>query len=115
MFDFQEPSVYQKAKELCKEVCREIKIKNFDRTTNGQLRRASLSIMINIAEGYSRFGNKDRRHFMIISRGSAFECAAILEFLHESQEIETNSYQNLYAQLEEISKMLFALIRKLKK
>ncbi|MFZ9955967.1 MAG: four helix bundle protein [Flavobacteriales bacterium] len=31
----------------------------FDRTTNDQLRRASFCILINIAEGASRFSNKD--------------------------------------------------------
>jgi len=87
--------------------------KRFDSTTNDQLRRASFSVMLNIAEGSSRFSNKDRRRFMIISRGSIFECVAILEYLKEVEEIEQSSYDEFYRTSEEISKMLYGLIRKL--
>jgi len=51
------------------------------------IRRASFSIMLNIAEGTSRFSNKDRRNFFVIARGNAFECVAILEYLLETREI----------------------------
>ncbi len=37
--------------------------------------------MQNITEGSSRFSNKDRKNFLIIARGSAFECAGILRSL----------------------------------
>ena len=59
MFDFQKLDVYQKAKAFCILMHKLISSENFDRTTNDQLRRASISIMLNIAEGSSRFSNKD--------------------------------------------------------
>ena len=113
MFDFQKLDVYQKAKEINKDITKTLASKTFDRVTNDQLRRASFSIMLNIAEGSSRFSKKDRRNFLVVSRGSAFECAAILEYLYESNELSQAIFNKYFAFLEEISKMLFSLIRKL--
>ena len=111
MFDFCKLDVYQKAKAFCILIHKLISIGNFDRTTNDQLRRASFSIMLNIAEGSSRFSNKDRKNFMVVARGSTFECAAIIEYLNEVAEISKESYSIYLENLEEISKMLFGLIR----
>jgi four helix bundle protein len=113
MFDFQKLDVYQKAKAFCVLITKAISSGNFDRTTNDQLRRASFSIMLNIAEGSSRFSKKDRRNFLVIARGSAFECLAILEYLFEVNEVTRTDFIKYQDQLEEISKILFALIRKL--
>jgi four helix bundle protein len=115
MFDFQKLDVYQKAKNFCKEIFSIIDEKSFDRVTNDQLRRASFSIMLNIAEGTSRFSNKDRKNFFVIARGSAFECVAILEYLHDTKEISLEVFTEGERKLEEISKMLFGLIRNLDK
>jgi len=88
MFDFCKLDVYQKAKSFCVSMHKLISVGSFDRTTNDQLRRASFSIMLNIAEGSSRFSNKDRKNFMVIARGSAFESAAILEYLYDISVIQ---------------------------
>ena len=44
-----------------------------------QLKRASTSIVLNIAEGAGRSAGPDRRRFYLIARGSANECAASVE------------------------------------
>ena len=113
MFDFCKLDVYQKAKGFCILTHKLISSDNYDRTTNDQLRRSSFSIMLNIAEGSSRFSIKDRKNFLVVARGSAFECAAIIEYLHEVSEINKDAYDNYLNCLEEISKMLFGLIKNL--
>jgi len=115
MFDFCKLDVYQKAKAFCILMHKLIAARNIDRTTNDQLRRASFSIMLNIAEGSSRFSNKDRKNFMVIARGSAFESAAILEYLAEIKAIEQPEFITYNNNLEEISKILFSLIQHLDK
>jgi len=110
MFYFQKLDVYQKSKNFCKEIYSILDEKNFYRVTNDQLRRASFSIMLNIAEGTSRFSNKDRKNFFVIARGSTFECVAILEYLFETEEITQEIIQKGEKKLEGISKMLFGLI-----
>jgi four helix bundle protein len=46
-----------------------------------QLRRATLSIPLNIAEGAGKPGDGDRSRFHAIARGSAMECGAVLDML----------------------------------
>ena len=113
MFDFQKLLVYDKSKTFNQQVNLILKNHKFDKVTRDQLRRASFSIMLNIAEGSSRFSNRDRRNFLVISRGSAFECVAIFEYLYENKEIEEKTYLEIFSLLEEISKMLNTLIKKL--
>jgi four helix bundle protein len=115
MWDFQKLEVYQKSKNFCKEISATLREKSFDRVTKDQLRRASFSIMLNIAEGTSRFSNKDRKNFMVVARGSVFECAAILEYLYETTDIEKEEFENYLNSLEQISKMLYSLIKHLDK
>jgi four helix bundle protein len=115
MFDFVKLDVYQKAKSFCVTVHKNISSKHLNKTADDQLRRASLSIMLNIAEGSSRFSNKDRKNFMVIARGSAFESAVILEYLFEISVIKEEEYENHINNLEEISRMLFGLIQHLDK
>lgn len=111
MFDFENLNVYTKAKDFNKDVSLFLKNGKIDKTTYGQLRRASFSIMLNIAEGSGRFTNPDKRNFYVIARGSAFECVAIFDFLKDQGAVSPPEFQEFYSRLEEISKMLYSLIR----
>lgn len=48
------------------------------RVLRDQLERASVSIVLNTAEGCGRRARLDRAHFFAMARGSAMECAAIV-------------------------------------
>jgi four helix bundle protein len=79
MFGFQNLDVYRCSSEFLA-----VATRLADRAPRGyssladQLRRAALSIPLNIAEGSGKFGN-DARRFYAIARGSALECAAIVD------------------------------------
>ena len=113
MSDFEKLEVYQKSKLFNKIVFSLLKDNFIDKVTKDQLRRASFSIMLNIAEGTSRFSNADRRHFFVIARGSAFECVAIFDFLKDEALLSEEMNVDLYSKAEELSKMLFSMIKKL--
>ncbi len=114
MFDFEKLIVYQKAKEYNKKVAGFLYESKIDRVTHDQLRRASFSILLNIAEGTGRFTKPDRRNFYVISRGSVFECVAIFDYMHDMGVIDSKLFDVFYNLLEELSIMLFTLIKSLK-
>ena len=113
MFDFEKLDVYKKAKVFNSGLREFIKGTRLDSTTRDQLRRAAFSVVLNLAEGSGRFTHPDRRNFYIISRSSIFECVAILDVLKDESVIEENKFRGFYGQAEELSKMLFAMIRNL--
>lgn len=69
-----------------------------------QLRRAGISIVLNIAEGSGRT-KKEFVHFLNISRTSAYECSAIAQICLRREYIATE-YNKMYNDLEIIIKML---------
>lgn len=113
MFDFEKLTVYQKTKRYNLLVHNFLANTKLDRSTKDQLRRASFSIMLNIAEGTGRFTNPDRRNFYVISRGSIFECVAIFDYLKDVGLIEEELFNEFYQDLDELSRMLFSMIKKL--
>ena len=110
MFDFQKLIVYQRSIEFYTKISKEIFKKNLiDKIPKDQLKRASMSITLNIAEGTSRFSKADRRHFYTIARGCLYECIAVLDLLKEDALIDEALRLNLSSTGEEISKMLYAM------
>lgn len=79
-----------------------------------QIRRSSVSIPSNIAEGSGRESNKDFLRFLYISLGSIFEMQTQLEIAKNIIYINEEEFNNLYEDSREIERMLVSLIRKLK-
>ena len=114
MFDFEKLVVYQRSKKFHLEVLRWLSSSHaVDPVTRDQLRRASLSIALNIAEGSGRFSQKDRRNFFVIARSSVFEVAAIFDILKDSSRIAQEDFERFYSEADKFSRILFALIKKL--
>lgn len=79
-----------------------------------QLRRASLSVVLNIAEGSSRT-NKDFRHFLIIARGSCFESIPLIQMAHSLKLLQQTQFESVYQNYYEIAKMLSSFRSSLEK
>jgi len=111
MFDFENLNVYRKAKELNKEILKFLKKnKKIDFYLRDQLKRASISIVLNIAEGSGKFSKAEKRNFYTISRGFIYECVSLLELIFEDNQITKDEFNNFYQKYETLSKMLLGLI-----
>ena len=113
MFEFEKLDVYKKAKIFNSDIRQFIKTSKLDRTTNDQLRRASFSIVLNLAEGTGRFTKPDKRNFYIISRSSIFECIAILDVLRDESIVEEDEFLKFYDQGDQLSRILYTMINNL--
>jgi len=114
MFPFENLEVYKKAFASHQKVYAFLNSgKNSPGYLKNQYGRASLSIMLNIAVGSGISTNKDRKNFMINARGSVFECVAIIDFVFAQNEIQESLHQEIKSGYDEISRMLYAMIKNL--
>ena len=111
MFDFEQFPVYIKSETLYAKVLSILSNRKIDKILKDQLRRASLSIVLNIAEGSGKYSKNDKKNFYIIAKGSANECVAILRILKIEHLIPQDQFQEAYKDLLEIAKMLSGLIK----
>ena len=80
-----------------------------------QMKRASVSIMANIAEGHGRRTGNEFANFLNIARGSAVELQPHLYVALDLSYISQTEFQEVYAQLDEVSKMTISLAQYLRK
>jgi four helix bundle protein len=78
-----------------------------------QIRRASLSVVLNMIEGYARRSKNDYRRFLEISYGSLKETKYIAKFTFEEKLMKNKDYVQIMKLSEEVGKLLWAKIRRL--
>src|SRR4030043_671338 len=83
---FEDLIAWQKARELTKNIYKVTKQGDFfkDFGLRDQIRRASVSIMSNIAEGFERGGRSEFHQFLVIAKGS---CAELRSQLYVSLDV----------------------------
>ena len=113
MFDFQRLNVYVKAKQFHIECETLINQNNLKGYVSNQLSRASFSVPLNIAEGSGKFSFADRRNYFTTARASVFECVAILDILYDEGLIPETKCHILLRQADELSRILYSMIKNL--
>ena len=78
-----------------------------------QLRRASYSVVLNIAEGSSRRGSREYRKFLDTAHGSLAEVETALGLARQLEYLEAAEFGRLEALATETGKTLFGLLRKI--
>lgn len=112
MLSFQRLEVYQRSIEflaLALEVIAELPTKGHADIAD-QLRRAAQSQPLNIAEGAGRTSRPDMAKHYTIARGSAMECAAILDVMRIQQTIKPQRYERGVDLLTSVVAMLTKMI-----
>ena len=115
MEKFRTLRVYQKALEFTKAVRKTTKIFPKDELFGliSQFRRASDSIVLNIAEGAGNSSKKEFARFLDFSIRSGFECIGCLDIAIANDYIEKENYEKLLSDINEIIAMLYGLKKSL--
>ena len=113
---FEEIESWKRARVMTREVNRLTASGGFGRDfgLRDQLRRASVSILSNIAEGFERGGNKEFIQFLSNAKGSAGELRAQLYVALDAGLIDQRSFETLYSAAEETSRLIGGLMRYLR-
>jgi four helix bundle protein len=115
--NFEDIEAWQKARVLTRKIYSAANQSSFSRDfgLRDQIRRAAVSIMSNIAEGFERGGTKEFVQFLSIAKGSAGEVRSQLYVALEQGYIDDGAFENLFNLATETSRMIAGLMNYLKK
>lgn len=105
---FEDIQAWQKARGLVREIYSVSNSGLFSKDfgLRDQIRRAAVSIMLNIAEGFARKTNREFCQFLVVAHGSAAEVQAALYVALDLGYITAEQFERLYCTAEETSKMI---------
>ena len=110
-FGYRKLIAYQKAKEVVKHTYKLLrKFPAEERyAMSDQLRRASVSITSNIAEGINRYSVKDKAHFIEIAYGSLMEVSSQFEIAEELNYITSDERLSMDLLVGDVARLLTGL------
>ena len=115
MNGFRELEIYRRSYAAARAVYEMVKGYpqfKIDRGMAEQMRRASLSIPMNIAEGYAKKSSQaEFRRFLLMALGSANEMQVLLDFSKDIGYLEDETHAKAVQEYQEICKMLSKFIK----
>jgi four helix bundle protein len=114
--NFEKLEAWARSRLLVKQVYEITGSKPFssDYSLKDQLKRAAVSIMSNIAEGFERDNNKEFIYFLSISKGSCGEVQSLIYIALDQNYIDIDLFEKLSQSVREIAKLINGLIKYLK-
>ena len=110
---------------LAWQTAREVTARVYEATQDGafskdfglrdQIRRASVSVMANIAEGFGRTSDREFANFLNMAHRSAAECQSHLDVALDLKYLSETEFEQLYTKFEECSRMIIGLSHHLRK
>src|SRR6266581_901487 len=109
---FEDLEVWKEGRRLTQGIYQLTRNENFskDFALRDQIRRAAVSIMSNIAEGFERGGNQEFVQFLYIAKGSCGEVRSQLYVALDQEYIDQKIVDNLLINLKRLSVMMKHLI-----
>ncbi len=109
---FEDIEAWQKARVLTREIyfITHAGLFSKDYDLRSQIRRVSVSLMSNVAEGFERGGSKEFTHFLSVAKGSAGEVKSLLYVALDQNYINNDRFNELYELASEIGKMIGGLM-----
>ena len=113
---FEDIEAWKRARELTKKIyaCTQVGAFARDFGLKDQIRRAAVSVMSNIAEGFERGGNGEFVQFLAMSKGSCGEVRCQLYAAFDQNYLDQLQFDELFQESEEISRMISGFIAYLK-
>ncbi len=116
MSNFRNLQIWQKSMTLTTNIY--VATKKFPKeeifALTSQIRRSSISIPSNIAEGFGRDSNKEYLRFLNISIASLFELQTQLEIGKNIEYLTEVEFNKIYEDTRELERMLVSFIKKIK-
>lgn len=113
---FEDIEAWKEARMIVNRVyslCRNDSFRKDYNLTN-QIQRAAISIMANIAEGFSRKGNKEFAQFLFIAKASAAELQSHFYIALDQKYISIEDFNSIYNSIEKVQRMLSNFIKYLR-
>ena len=113
---FEDIEAWKKGRELAKGIYTVTATGEFARDygLKDQIRRAVVSVISNIAEGFSRQTDKEFVQFLHIAKGSTSEVQSQLYIAADLGYVSQEEFTNMYDQADEVAKLISGFIRYLK-